>query len=129
MSSVSSSYVITLLLQVCVILVCVCVVPMCARGIACMGNSVCIGTSDGTILVFTISEEKGVEYRQQLGSSKGSSHPISCLAISDDGRLASGDESGRVIIWRDPSRTSDIMSQNTIGKYVTPWLAMGPLFI
>ena len=91
---------------------------MCARGIACVGNSICIGTSDGSILVFTISEEKGVEYRQQLDNKDGPSLPISCLAVSDDNRLASGDENGCVTIWRDPAKTSDITSQIKTDKYV-----------
>ena len=74
------------------------------KGIASVGNSICIGSSEGHILVFSIKDEQGIEYQQQL---QGHNDPITCLCSSRDGKLASGDERGRVVIWNDPVRARD----------------------
>lgn len=53
------------------------------------------------MLVFSVSPNFGVEFRQQLGME--GDPPISCLAADDDGRVAAGNEVGDVVVWRDPS--------------------------
>jgi WD40 repeat protein len=66
-------------------------------------------------LIFTVREGKEVEFHQQLNihvKATGDEVPITCLSADEDGRLASGNERGGVIIWRDPSasRTQEILA-------------------
>ena len=75
----------------------------CTQGITAVGNSLCIGTSEGSVLVFSMKEE-GVEFQQQLD---GHQAPVTCMASSIDGRMASGDETGGVLVWSDPVRSSE----------------------
>ena len=51
-----------------------------------------------------------MEFRQQLTKHE---YSIACLAANEDGYLASGDEQGCVVIWRDPtaSRTQDVIAE------------------
>ena len=77
----------------------------CVRGVTSIGNSICIGSSEGHILVFSIKDEEGVEFQQQLEGAHET--PITCLASCKDGRVASGDEKGMVVIWKDPMRTNE----------------------
>ena len=55
-------------------------------------------------MIFSINNEHGVDYQQQL---EGHKHPINCLISSRDGRMASGDEKGSIMIWNNPNRTND----------------------
>lgn len=70
-----------------------------------------MGTADGHILVFSASSNEGVEFHHQLGFDNDT--PISCLASDEDGRIASGNESGEVVVWGDPteSRTQEKIAQ------------------
>lgn len=85
-------------------------VSTCARGIASIGNCLCIGTSEGSILVFSFKIDEGVEFHQQLSKHE---YSITDLAASEDGYLASGDEQGYVVIWSDPtaSQTQDVIAE------------------
>lgn len=63
-------------------------------------DGICIGSSDGHILVFSLVPDKGVEFKRQL---EGHVAPVTCLCSSNDGnKLASGDESGSILVWKNP---------------------------
>lgn len=59
-----------------------------------------VGTSEGTILVVNIPD-KGcdVQFNRQL---HGHSAPVSDIVRSNEGKLASCDENGMIIVWLDP---------------------------
>ncbi|XP_003384692.1 PREDICTED: WD repeat-containing protein 54-like [Amphimedon queenslandica] len=77
-------------------------VSSCARGISCYSNNIFVGTSEGYILVFTVTLNEGVEFRQQLGEE--GEPPVSCIGTCDDGRVATGNENGDIVIWKDTCR-------------------------
>ena len=92
------------------------IVATCVKGITAVGNSICIGSHEGHILVFSLREEGEVEYKQQL---EGHNAPLSCLDSSRDGRVASGDEVGVVRVWKDPVRNKESKVIYSESKYAS----------
>ena len=73
------------------------------RGISCVQNSLCIGGSDGSVLVFNVSS-KAVDYCQEL---RGCHSAVCDLETLSDGRLSSCHEDGSIIIWTNPLKSGD----------------------
>ena len=69
------------------------------------GYSYSTGTSEGTILVVNVpAEGSDIQFNRQLQSH---SAPICDIASNDEGKLASCDENGMIIVWHDPLTRDD----------------------
>lgn len=84
--------------------------PEFARGIAAVDKLLlCVGTSTGEILTFTLaadpdSSEQNKFVIGKILQSPGSTSPITDLcSVENDGRLASADENGAIVIWENSS--------------------------
>ncbi|KAL8572681.1 hypothetical protein ACOMHN_049810 [Nucella lapillus] len=67
-----------------------------ARGVAAVGDCICVGTESGKILVFGIpSKGTNVTLKTTL---KGHSSPLCDLTVEDN-MMASGDSRGNIVVW------------------------------
>lgn len=84
-----------------------------ARGISAVGDKyICVGTSEGKIMVFDIpSRGTAVKLQETLSSHKGAI----CELESQDQRMVSADEEGNIILWQSGGHFTEIMKINGKG--------------
>lgn len=75
-----------------------------------------LGTSEGPVLMLSVPTHDGdVKFTRQL---QGHSSPICDLATNSNGRLASCDESGVIIVWLDPLTCAETFSVINDSRYL-----------
>lgn len=97
------------------------------KGIVSTGNAVCVGTSEGAILVLCVPT-KGCDviFTRQL---QGHSAPVCDLAANGEGLMASADETGTILLWGDPVVNAESIRRIETGGVPCICLCFWKLFL
>eukprot|EP00795_Rhopilema_esculentum_P012302 gene12302-2949_t len=98
-----------------------------ARGISSVGDEhICIGTADGHILVFSVpTKGPAVKLQETLDE-----HSCSICDIASEGdRMATSDESGKIILWKAGGHFVKLIEINGYGYPCSSLCFMGDLII
>ncbi|XP_062503310.1 WD repeat-containing protein 54-like [Corticium candelabrum] len=86
-----------------------------ARGICSVGDNVCIGTSTGDIIVFSVPATGNLI--THVRTLKYHNHPVCAIHSIQSGLIASSDDNGKIVVWDSISNFERVEST---GEYGVP---------
>ena len=84
-----------------------------ARGICSVGDNVCIGTSTGDIIVFSVPATGNLI--THVRTLKYHNHPVCAIHSIQSGLIASSDDNGRIVVWDSISNFERVESTGEYG--------------